>query len=275
MNSKAKATRIATEKVEAARRFVVKAKAKAARRSHVEAEAKAEATWRFAVDSKAKATRIAAEARDKSTRRFATNSASANHPVVQSIQCKQVEREQYKFLLRVIMNHSITYLQRDNVPMSYQFDNYLTNLGHVHRHNFLTQKHKNIPFPPENRYLRRSAWRSTVQGSRHTWTLKKNIVLNIVSLPPLNYPPSMLAVLLAVVLVVMLLSCCCCCLYLLCCCVANTAVAATVGTPPPPPPLPPPSVGEQDDPCWQQGWWASEGRGNKEGNYDGNEGGKQ
>jgi hypothetical protein len=28
------------------------------------------------------------------------------------------------------------------------------------------------------------------------WTLKKNVVLNIVSLPPLNYPPSVLAVLL-------------------------------------------------------------------------------
>jgi hypothetical protein len=54
---------------------------------------------------------------------------------------------------------------------------------------FFSQKNtKNIPFPPEKRYLRRSAWRSTVQGSRHTWTLQKNTVLNTVSFPPLNSP---------------------------------------------------------------------------------------
>jgi hypothetical protein len=64
---------------------------------------------------------------------------------------------------------------------------------------------KNIPFPPKKRYLWRSAWCSTVQGSRHTWTLKNNIVSHIVSFPPLNYPPSMLAVLLVVMLVVVLL----------------------------------------------------------------------
>ncbi len=81
---------------------------------------------------------------------------------------------------------------------------------------------------------------------------KKNIVLNIVSLPPLNYPPSKLAVLLVVVLVVVLLSCCCCCLHLLCCCIANTFAAATVGTPPPMLPLPPPpSVGKEDDACYR------------------------
>ncbi len=34
-----------------------------------------------------------------------------------------------------------------------------------------TQKHKNIPFPPQKM---QSGWRSTVQGSRHTWTLKKS-----------------------------------------------------------------------------------------------------
>ncbi len=43
------------------------------------------------------------------------------------------------------------------------------------------------------------------EGSRHTWTLKKNIVSHIVSFPPLNYPPSVLAVLLVVMLVVVLL----------------------------------------------------------------------
>jgi hypothetical protein len=110
-----------------------------------------------------------------------------------------------------------------------------------------TQKHKNIPFLPEKRYLWRSGWRSTVQGSRHTWTLKKNIVLNIVSFLPLNYSPSMLAVLLVVLLVVVLLSCCCHCLCLLCCHLANTTAAATVGMPPPPPL---PSVGEEDDACY-------------------------
>ncbi len=91
--------------------------------------------------------------------------------------------------------------------------------------------HKNIPFPPKKRYIWRSAWHSTVQGSTHSWTLKINIVSHIVSFPPLNYPPSMLAVLLVVMLVVVLLSCCCRCLHLLCCHVANTATATTVGTP--------------------------------------------
>ncbi len=33
---------------------------------------------------------------------------------------------------------------------------------------------------------------------------------------------------------------------------------------------PPPDVAQ-----WQQGWWVSEGRGNKEGNYNNNKGGKQ
>ncbi len=87
----------------------------------------------------------------------------------------------------------------------------------------------------------------SVQGPRHTWTLKKNIVSNIGSLPPLNYPPSMLAVLLVVVLVVVLLSCCCCCLCLLCCCIANTAAATTAGTPPPPAPS---SAGMEVDACY-------------------------
>ncbi len=36
----------------------------------------------------------------------------------------------------------------------------------------------------------------SVQVCPDPWTLKKNIVLNIVSLPPFNYPPSVLAVLL-------------------------------------------------------------------------------
>jgi hypothetical protein len=71
--------------------------------------------------------------------------------------------------------------------------------------------------------------------------------MNIVSFPPLNYPPSVLAVLLVVVLVVVLLSCCCHCFHLLCCRVANTAAAATVGTPPPPPP---PLVGVEVDACY-------------------------
>jgi hypothetical protein len=80
--------------------------------------------------------------------------------------------------------------------------------------------------------------------------LKKNIVSHIVSFPPLNYPPFVLAVLLVVVLVVVLLSCCCRCLHLLCCRVANTAATATIVTPPLPPPPPPPLVGEQDDACY-------------------------
>ncbi len=160
------------------------------------------------------------------------------------------------------------------------------------------------------------------------------MVSNIVSLLPLNYPPSVLAVLLAVVLVVVLLSCCCRCLCLLCCCVANTAAATTVGMPLLLPSPPPPSVGKENDACYtkansspatypahhwtgpsgpvawvakavtmmaaptvaakvglhtglvwssppppkavqrQQGWRASEGRGNKEGGYDGDKGGK-
>ena len=58
--------------------------------------------------------------------------------------------------------------------------------------------------------------------------------MNIVSFPPLNYPPSVLAVLLVVVLVVVLLSCCCRCFHLLCCRVANTAAA----------------VGKEDDACY-------------------------
>ncbi len=114
--------------------------------------------------------------------------------------------------------------------------------------------HKNIKTylsRQKKRYLRRSAWRSTVQGSKHTWTLKKNTVSSIVSLQPLNYPPSVLAVLLVVMLVVVLLSYCCHCLHLPCCRVANTAAAATVGTPPPPPPPSLPLVGEQDDACLQ------------------------
>jgi hypothetical protein len=108
----------------------------------------------------------------------------------------------------------------------------------------------NLAFPPEKRYLRRSGWRSTVQGLRHTWTLKKNTVLNIVSFPPLNYSPSVMAVVFVVVLGIVLLSCCCCCLCLLCCRIANTAAAAaaaaTTGTPPPPPPV----VREEDDACY-------------------------
>ncbi len=84
---------------------------------------------------------------------------------------------------------------------------------------------------------------------RHTWTLKENIVLNSFS-PPLNYPPSVLAVLLVVVLVVVLLLCCCCCLRLLCCHIANTAAATTLGTPPLPPPPPLPLVGKEDDACY-------------------------
>jgi hypothetical protein len=112
---------------------------------------------------------------------------------------------------------------------------------------FFTQKHKYTSFPPEKRYLRRSAWRCTVQGSRHTWTLQKKHSFEHSFFPPLNYSPSVLAVLLVVVLVVVLLSCCCCCFHLLCCRVANTAAAAAVGMPPPPSP---PSVGKEDDACY-------------------------
>jgi hypothetical protein len=76
---------------------------------------------------------------------------------------------------------------------------------------------------------------------------RKNTVSNTVSFPPLNYSPSMLAVLLVVALVVVLLSCCCCCLCLLCCRVANTAAATTIGTPPTPPL---PLVDKEDDACY-------------------------
>ncbi len=140
---------------------------------------------------------------------------------------------------------------------------------------FFLKKHKNIPFPPPKRYIRRSAWRSTVQGSTHTWTLNKKHSFTHSFFPATQLSPPMLAVVLVVVLVVVLLSCCCRCLHLFCCRIANTAAAAMLGTPPPPPPLPPPSVGERDDACWRQGWQASEGRGDKEGDYDGDEGGER
>jgi hypothetical protein len=89
-----------------------------------------------------------------------------------------------------------------------------------------------------------------VSGVETYLDTKKNIFSNIVSLLPLNYPPSVLAVLLVVMLVVVLSSCCCRCLHLFCCRIANTAAAATVSMPPPPPLPPPPSVGEEDDACY-------------------------
>jgi hypothetical protein len=108
-------------------------------------------------------------------------------------------------------------------------------LGRIHRHNFFTQKHKNIPFLPPKRYLPcRSSWCSTVQGLRHTWTMKKNIVLYIVSFSSLNYSPSVLAVFLVVVLVVMLLSCCCHVVA-----VVFVYFVVLLPTPPPPQPLAP------------------------------------
>jgi hypothetical protein len=110
------------------------------------------------------------------------------------------------------------------------------------------QKHEHIPFPCKKRYLRRSGWCRTVQGSRHTWTLKKNVVPNIVSFLPLNYSPSVLTVLVVVVLVVVLLSCCFCCLCLLCCRIANTAASATISMPLPPPTLP---VSMEVDICYK------------------------
>jgi hypothetical protein len=94
---------------------------------------------------------------------------------------------------------------------------------------YFTQKHKNIPFLPENRYLWRSAWHSIVQGSRHTWTLQKKHSFKHSFFPATQ------------------LSCCCHCLHLLCCRVANTVAADTVGMPPPPPP---PLIGEEDDACY-------------------------
>ncbi len=199
---------------------------------------------------------------------------------------------------------------------------------------FFTQKHKNIPFLPEKRYLWRSGWRCTVQGSRHAWTLKKNIVSNIVSFPPLNYSPSVLTVL------------CCvgCCVAVMLLLLSLFTLLMALPTPSPPPPSaccrrrhcrwfasrmspatqtptaaqsrwrklsagrwsparcwtrpsrpvaraakvatmmaapavaaevgsrtrlvwssPPPPKAVQ----WQQGWWASESRGNKEGNCNG------
>ncbi len=109
--------------------------------------------------------------------------------------------------------------------------------------------------------------------------MKKNIVSHIVSFPPLNYCPSMLAILLVVMLVVVLLSCCCHCLCLLCCRVANTAAATTISMPPPPPQL---SVGMEVDTCYTsansspatlanavfraptKGWWQQRGKGGRE-----------
>ncbi len=79
------------------------------------------------------------------------------------------------------------------VKIRHNSTNWYYKVIHVHRHNLFTKKHKNMPFPPPKRYLWRSGRRSTVQGSRHTWTLEKNqIVSHIVSLPLLNYPPSVL-----------------------------------------------------------------------------------
>jgi hypothetical protein len=63
------------------------------------------------VDSEAEAARIAMEAEAKAARRLATDSTSAHHPVVQSPECKQAEIKRYKFWLREIVDHSITYLQ--------------------------------------------------------------------------------------------------------------------------------------------------------------------
>jgi hypothetical protein len=74
---------------------------------------------------------------------------------------------------------------------------------------------------------------------------RKNTVLNTVFFTPLNYSPSMLAVLLVVVLVVVLLSCCCCCLCLFCCHIGNTTAAITTVNMLPLPPLP--LVSKEDD----------------------------
>jgi hypothetical protein len=49
--------------------------------------------------------------------------------------------------------------------------------------------HKNIPFPPKKRYIRRSAWCSTVQGSTHSWTLKKKHSFEHSFSPPTQLSP--------------------------------------------------------------------------------------
>ncbi len=113
-------------------------------------------------------------------------------------------------------------------------------------------------------------------GVKNTCTMKNNIVSNIVSFPPLDYSPLVLAVLLVVVLVVVLLSCWCCCLCLLCCHIANTATTTTISMPLPLPPL---SVCVEIDACYTnadsspaillhavcwiptEGWWQLRGRG--------------
>jgi hypothetical protein len=74
---------------------------------------------------------------------------------------------------------------------------------------FFTQKHNNIPFPLEKGIFEGLAGVALSRGRDIPGHSKKNTILNIVLFPPLNYSPSLLAVLLVVLLVVVLLSCCC------------------------------------------------------------------
>jgi hypothetical protein len=149
-------------------------------------------------------------------------------------------------------------------------------LGCVHRKNIKTYLSR-----PEKKYLWRSGWRSTIQGSRHTRTLKKKTVSNIVSSPSLNSipPPCWL-------------SCCLPCWLLRCCHYVNIVFVYIVAALPTP--QPPPSARR----CRRRHWLvrrmtrllhkhrqqsrqvdaphqASEGRCNKEGECNGDEGGKR
>jgi hypothetical protein len=128
---------------------------------------------------------------------------------------------------------------------------------------------------------------STVQGSRHTWTLKQKHSFTHSFFPTAQLFPLCVGCLVGCLLVVVMLSCCCCCLCLLCCRVANTAATAIVGTPP----LPPlPLVGVEVDTCYMnsdsspatsahavcraptKGWWQRRGRAGGEHALDYNEG---
>jgi hypothetical protein len=115
---------------------------------------------------------------------------------------------------------------------------------------FVTQKHKNIPFPPEKRYLWRSAWCSTVQGSRHTWTLQKKHSFEHSFFPATQLFPLRVGC---------LLGCCVgCCVVVMLLMLSLFTFIATLPTLLPLPPLARrhcrhrhrPLVGEEDDACY-------------------------
>ena len=84
--------------------------------NRIAADAEAEAkTARFAADAEAARIAMEAEAEAVAARRITAEAASVHRSVVQSPECKQVEREQFKFWVRAIMNQSITYLKGKRV----------------------------------------------------------------------------------------------------------------------------------------------------------------